>query len=365
MKQTLLELVCCPACHSSLELSSGQEQAGEIWSGKLQCRACNTAYPLEAGMPLLFIDDEKWEPKAREAAGWVTHLKSLDLYDPDREGVDYIIPDYPFDPWIRIKTSFETALSQLKLTGKETILDMGAGNGWAAKQLALKGCTVVALDITADKMVGLGRAKALMTRADTYFERVIGDGENLPFLPDTFDVVFCCGSIHHSSDIPLLMANIQRILKPNGRLCAINEPCIDILADEKQILAEVAAVELALSINENRPNLIKYATSLWQNNFEIVSAIPAQSINKSPEEIAKWAFNLAAVWRGLPYKGLQFLINDSRRFARREIKALALNGLPYIKTRLKSPKEPTARYLWTVLLWCNTELIFLARKKEV
>jgi hypothetical protein len=144
----------------------------------------------------------------------------------------------------------------------------------------------------------------------------------------------------------------------------LHEPCIDILADEKQVLEDVAADELALGINENRPNLIKYTDALWQNNFDIQTAFPAQSIDKSREQITIWAYDVAATWRGLPYKGMGNLIMESLRFAKRELKALLLNGVPYIKIRLKSPKERTARNLWAVLLWCETELIFLTRKRE-
>ena len=217
MKPSLLELICCPACYSSLEIQSEQVKAGELWLGNLRCVSCGSNFPIENGMPLLYVEDDKWVPKALEAAGWITHLKQLGLYNADLDGIDFEAPDYSAEPWIRIKKSFEVALSLLKLTGDETILDLGAGKGWAAKQLALLGCNVVALDIVTDDMVGLGRAKALMTKAGTYFERIIGDGENLPLKPDSFDIVFCCGAIDHSSNLPLLMASIGRVLKPNGR----------------------------------------------------------------------------------------------------------------------------------------------------
>jgi SAM-dependent methyltransferase len=364
MTPNFLEIICCPACHASLNLITCEKKYGELWQGILQCDNCQATYPLEKGLPFLFVQDDKWLPKAKEAEGWTEHLKSMNLSDPDKDGIDLIVPDHPEEPGIRIKKSLNTMLDFLALTGEETILDLGAGKGWASKQLALLGCNVVALDITADERVGLGSAKALMQHAGTYFERLIGDGENLPFHPNTFDIVFCCGAIHHSSNLPLLMENIHRILKPNGRFCAINEPCIDILADEKQVLEDVAADELALGINENRPNLIKYTDALWQNNFDIQTAFPAQSIDKSREQITIWAYDVAATWRGLPYKGMGNLIMESLRFAKRELKALLLNGVPYIKIRLKSPKERTARNLWAVLLWCETELIFLTRKRE-
>ena len=104
-------------------------------------------------------------------------------------------------------------------------------------------CRAVALDIVPDANVGLGRGRALMEDADVYFERVIGDGERLPFNPESFDLVFSHASLHHSSNLPLLLQNVSRVLRPGGRLCAI-EPSISILESEEKVLARDATPEL-------------------------------------------------------------------------------------------------------------------------
>ena len=67
----------------------------------------------------------------------------------------------------------------LNLNGSERILDLGAGRSWAAKAFAKKGCYSVAIDIVPDDQIGLGRSKVIMNAANTYYERIIGDNENL------------------------------------------------------------------------------------------------------------------------------------------------------------------------------------------
>jgi uncharacterized protein YbaR (Trm112 family) len=69
----LLERLRCPACHSTLALA---DSAGDwIESGELVCQTAGHHYRIHRGMPYLFVDDEHWQPKAREAAGWVRFHK--------------------------------------------------------------------------------------------------------------------------------------------------------------------------------------------------------------------------------------------------------------------------------------------------
>ncbi len=253
MRTDLFELICCPACGNRLFLES---ENGD--SGQLNCRECSAQYPIEKGMPRLYVDDEFWVSKAKEALGWVSIHKKLNLYEQTENAVDLQIPYFPEEPWITVACHFDVALGLMKLRGNETILDLGAGRGWAAKQFALKGCHVVAIDIVPDDQVGLGRAQVLMKNANTFFETVIGDNENLPFLPAKFDFVFCCGVLHHSADMSLLMKNIYKVLKPGGKLVAIYEPCISVYDDEMTILKRDAADELEAGINERRPTILDY-----------------------------------------------------------------------------------------------------------
>lgn len=364
MRIEMLQIACCPRCHRELMLVDCQEEKGEIWQGTLVCQTCHTSYEILDGMPLLYVDDESWSPKAKEAIGWVDHLKQLGIYEQFDTVVDQQLPYYPEEPWIRVSKSFDLALDCLQLTGNERVLDLGAGRAWAAKQFSLLGCETVALDIITDENVGLGRAKLVMDEAGTYFERVIGDGENLPFLPNSYDIVFCCGSLHHSSNLPLLVENIARVLKPEGRLCAINEPCITVLDNEQAILAEHAAEELEIGINENRPDFIDYTQSIAKNALTMEQAIPAQTNGMSLANLRVWGRQAGALWSGVPVQSLREFIRKSIRFIGRDIYATVKRGLPFVRIRLQHVRHAERRMQNAILLYCQTELFFIARKQK-
>ncbi|MCI0647387.1 MAG: methyltransferase domain-containing protein [Chloroflexi bacterium] len=281
MRIDLLELICCPVCGGNLTLTPvPPDRLTEVWEGRLRCFQCGSFFPILQGIPHLYLSDEQWLSKAREAEGWVTIHKEQGIYEPGGEdAIDLQAPYFPEEPWISVAQGFDIALEQLKLTGEETILDLGAGRGWAAKHFARLGCRVVALDIVPDENVGLGRAWALMKHAGIYFSPVLGDGERLPFKPNVFDLIFCAAALHHSSNLLLLLQNIHRVLADGGRLCAINEPCISIISNEQAALASGAAHELRLGINETRPNFLQYRRALHSSNFQIVTAF-SPSINR-------------------------------------------------------------------------------------
>lgn len=360
MRADLLELVCCPACGNDLELVNGAEAHGEIWVGQLACVSCSEQFAIRQGMPHLFVDNAEWAPKAVEAQGWVTLHQNMGIYEQGEDAVDLQIPYYPEEPWIGVARSFDMALEFLRLTGDETVLDLGAGRGWAAKEFAKRGCRVVALDVVADDQVGLGRAKAIMTHHNTFFERVIGDGENLPFLAEKFDLVFCSATLHHTSDLPLFVRNIARVVRPGGRLCAIHEPCISILEDEAEVLARDATEELELGINENRPSIQAYHFAFREAGFGLEEAFPTVSYEMDDDRLGQWAHDLGAI-RG------RFVFSDPvRSFWRRynywKKRVAAQNKGIEVGDDDKVFPAGRKRIAYQALLWMSGEVFLLGRK---
>lgn len=361
MRAQLLELICCPACAAPLQLETADEAHDEIWQGTLHCTGCAARYPVEQGMPHLYVDDARWRPKAREAAGWVAQHRQQGIYGPQGDNpVDFQIPYYGEAPWLSVARSFDRALDALALTGRETVLDLGAGRGWAAKEFARRGCRVVALDVVADKYVGLGRARALMDDAGVYFERIIGDGENLPLRDGAFDLVFCAAALHHFSDLALLCRNIARVLRPHGVLCAINEPCLSVAESERRALQRDAAVELALGINETRPHLFTYLAALHGAGLQVDALFSVEAREMDAAQRATWE---EAVGIRRPRLARHTPLGYARAavyFAARRLLALRHGNLAAARRLLATHGEQAHDV--APLVWRGGEMFLLAHK---
>jgi SAM-dependent methyltransferase len=333
----------------------------ELWSGTLACEACRASFAVRRGMALVHREDDSWSSKAREAAGWVALHKHQGNYEPGEEQIDLQIPYYPQEPWIGVARSFDAALQRLQLQGGEIALDLGAGRGWAAKRFALLGCEVVALDVTADEHVGLGRGRALMDNAGIYFERVIGDGENLPFQPQTFDLVFCSAALHHATDLGLLLQNVAKVLKCGGRLCAILEPSLSVLDDEAEWLARAASEEAAVGINETRPTYEAYLRALRDAGLQPVEVVPAPSLHMSEADMQAWAQDLGAVWAAPDWRNPKRTARRLWAFGTKRLRAI-LRGRAWQPVIAERSDVPQA-VLEAVATWCMGELFVLAERE--
>ena len=53
MKKDLMEILACPVCKGSLDLTIGEEDGEDIVTGSLFCGQCKEAYPIEESIPNL------------------------------------------------------------------------------------------------------------------------------------------------------------------------------------------------------------------------------------------------------------------------------------------------------------------------
>jgi SAM-dependent methyltransferase len=263
--EKLLSFVHCPMCGESLHRDIGPAATDQP---RLRCKNCQQVFSFINDIPRLVVEDELWQSKAKEAQGWIAYLKEIGQYGADPN--DHQLPYYPHDNWRLFAQNFDIALDKLSLTGDEVILDLGANLGWASKHFSLTGCYAIAVDIVGDENMGLGRSWSIMERTGARFSPLLADGERLPINPASIDVVFCSAALHHAAHFDLLVQNIARVLKPGGKLCAINEPCISVLENERDVLNRDARHEREHGIDEHRPNLLDYYTVLRNHGFNSI-----------------------------------------------------------------------------------------------
>jgi ubiquinone/menaquinone biosynthesis C-methylase UbiE len=115
--------------------------------------------------------------------------------------------------WIETK-----AIIKSGITGGAA-LEVGSGPGYLGLEWlkSTRGTTLTGLDISAE-MIAVSRRNAreysLLERADY----IAGNAAAMPFGDSRFDAVFSNGSLHEWSDAQRTLMEIQRVLKPGGRL---------------------------------------------------------------------------------------------------------------------------------------------------
>jgi ubiquinone/menaquinone biosynthesis C-methylase UbiE len=105
-------------------------------------------------------------------------------------------------------------------TDNPSVLDLGCGAGHASFAVAPFAREVVAYDLT-ESMLRVVAAAAAERRLQN-IRTQLGSVEKLPFDDAQFDWIVSRYSAHHWKDVRQALREIQRVLKPGGRVCFID-----------------------------------------------------------------------------------------------------------------------------------------------
>lgn len=64
MRESLMDVICCPVDKAELELTVEEREEDEITDGVLVCTECGEEYPIEDGIPNLLPPDMRESPSA-------------------------------------------------------------------------------------------------------------------------------------------------------------------------------------------------------------------------------------------------------------------------------------------------------------
>jgi ubiquinone/menaquinone biosynthesis C-methylase UbiE len=110
-------------------------------------------------------------------------------------------------------------LEQAALSPTDLVLDVATGTAFIPTQLVEKFGRL-------GRVVGLDLTPAMLNKGQEYVARqglqpsiwlVCASGMEMPFLSHVFDVVLCALGTHHM-DVPTMLDEVNRVLKPGGRL---------------------------------------------------------------------------------------------------------------------------------------------------
>ncbi len=94
-----------------------------------------------------------------------------------------------------------------------TMLDVGCGGGILSEEFARAGYRVTGID-PAPESIWAAREHALASGLEIDYRT--GVGEELPFSDALFDIVVCCDVLEHVDDVPRVIGEIARVLRPGG-----------------------------------------------------------------------------------------------------------------------------------------------------
>lgn len=137
-----------------------------------------------------------------------------DLEQYNKQGNTWWNPDGPFyvlksmnEPRFKFFDKFITSWKDI------SVLDIGCGGGFSCEFMAKKGAKVSGIDLSD---VSIETAKAHAKDSGLIIDYRHGKAENLPYEADKFDVIFCVDVLEHLEDVAIVLAEIKRVLKPQG-----------------------------------------------------------------------------------------------------------------------------------------------------
>jgi SAM-dependent methyltransferase len=184
--RSLLDLLQCPACQSGFESSNTGPE--------LVCRGCGRTVEVRHGIPRFVqaLDPTASRTQASFGYEW-TH----------------------FDDWTASgDTNFQQYFGDLDLAAltDARVLDAGCGMGRHARMLGPYVHSLTALDFSD----AIDRAAANLADQSNV-SCVQADVTAPPLRPESFDLVYSLGVLHHLNDASGAVARLVRLVRPGGR----------------------------------------------------------------------------------------------------------------------------------------------------
>jgi ubiquinone/menaquinone biosynthesis C-methylase UbiE len=136
--------------------------------------------------------------------------------------------------WKIRSASYLALKGELLPKSPQTILDMGAGNGWLSNRLSAFGHQVFAIDLVVNPDDGLGTWR----NYENPFTPLQSEFAQLPIPNNTSSMVIFNASFHYSENYETTLAEALRILSQAGKIIIMDSPVYHNAKSGEQMAAE-------------------------------------------------------------------------------------------------------------------------------
>lgn len=236
---------------------------------KYVCKSCETSYPINNGIidglydlsndtrnELLGMIEETGRTSLNPEQFKVHTIEKVDTFEERCE----MSKDMIFDYYGSCLLHFKQAIEKIKIQGNEKVLEVGSElNHPFLNYFSELGCECFATNIYFS-IDSKEQTKKLPIR-------VLGDMNNLPYSNERFDIIIFSATLHHSNDLDKVTSEASRVLKPGGKVIAVNEPVAGLLKNFSK--REDGSKENRNSdINENEYSAFKYKSAFKKHGLK-------------------------------------------------------------------------------------------------
>jgi 2-polyprenyl-3-methyl-5-hydroxy-6-metoxy-1,4-benzoquinol methylase len=181
-------------------------------SDTLICSSSGNCYLLVEGIPRIIVNDNQSVRKSDLHKDHDTEFKYSDHYQKDADIFNYSEKEIPAVTREEFRRLRESILSEIS-ENMHIVLDVGCGNGWAAKKLIPLGKKVISMDISTTNPVN-----SLKEVPHENHAGLIADVYNIPLKENSVDAIIASEILEHVPDPERFIINLVKLLKQNGKL---------------------------------------------------------------------------------------------------------------------------------------------------
>ena len=215
---TLWELLRCPACGSTLEATWFDDDEGLLRS------SCGLWFPIVGQIPRIFVGEMRTVYRTdfadflgrhglSDGSDAVSHETRAKLATRESFGFEWTHFSEMLPDWEKNARFYFEPLAPRGLGGK-TVFEGGCGKGRHTYYALREGARVVAVDFS--RAVDVARANCRGVDGERLF--VQADLMALPFAPETFEVAYSLGVLHHLPDPEEGFRRLTALVEPGGRV---------------------------------------------------------------------------------------------------------------------------------------------------